>query len=435
MHRRRIVAFYAALVVASVAALLFLVPEKSDFKSSALFARDTYSRESHVDLEAYIDQNLISKGDNVKLEINIRNSNLEPITDLHASIAAPGFGWTAEDLNRQLSPSLSADSTISASIPLSALANSGSYNIVVFFSWDKKSHYTSMVSVGPVRMAGLLGQDRFARFLSRGSQLVKDLTLPIVLAILGYYFQLLQGIRDAKRRRQDRKIEAQRQREQEKREESQQVRQNILPLVMSLAERHYMPIVRASRLLIIDYQTFLSTPTASLDKVFFDALFLLKRMDYLRRDKGQIFFQDGRAEAIASDAWLILREKMLSTLGDMQVGLALEKIGNEDGFADFARRRYSVLLSGAFNRLEHWIKSEPEEFMRYLRLVDLLQAVFRFEANRPFAEHWYGTKKGLSFELELSNFDFSKSVISKAAQARVEALAKGWPSYLADAEF
>lgn len=420
-QRKITIAVVAALVVAALG--LFLAPEKSAFKSSAIFVRDSYSKESHVEIDAQVDRNLISKYDQVSLQINIRNNNTEPITDLRVSISAPGFEWASSDLVRQIPPSVSADSVVTVSMPFKAMANSGSYDIVVFFSWNKKSRYTSAISVGPLKMAGLFGQDRANRFLSRGSQLIKDLTLPIVLALLGYYFQLLQS-----------RVERQRRDEEKARDERQQVRQNILPLVMSLSERHYMPIVRASRLLIIDYQNSLSSSEKSLDKVFFDTLFLLKRMDYLRRDKGQIFFQDSAAEAIASDVWLILREKLLAVLGDSQVGLALKKIQVEDGFAEFSAKRYQLLLNTSFLEFRKWASSEPEEFGRYLRLIDLLQAVFRFESNRPFAEHWYGCKKGLEFETDFAaKLELPRSPLSKSAQTRIETLTKDWPAYFASA--
>jgi len=263
----------AALSVIAVLALcvvLFLTPEKTDFRSSALFARDASSKDTHVDVAAHLDRSILTKDDMAILEVNIQNNNPEPLTDFHFSIAAPGFGWNPEEAKTEIPDTVAANSAVTASIPLKALANSGSYNISIFYSWNRQSRYSSAISLGPLKMAGIFGQDNWSRFLAR-------LTLPIVLAGLGYYFQLRQKTRD----------------------ERQQVRQNILPLVMSLAERHDMPIVTSARILIGHYYdlTQKNPPASSLDEVSFDALFLLKRMDYLRRDKGQIFFQDNAAEA------------------------------------------------------------------------------------------------------------------------------------------
>ena len=397
------------MLVLGAAVALFLSPEGSTLKSSALFARDPYSKETLLDVDAHLDRNVLSREDTVLLEINVRNNNPDPITEFHTSISAPGFEWTQQDVDRQLPVSLPAGSSATAFVPLKALANSGSYNIFLFYSWNKKSRYSSAVSIGPIKMAGVFGLDSWNRFLARGSQLIKDLTLPIVLAVLGYYFQLKQKNRD----------------------ERQEVRQNILPLVMNLAERHYMPIVRSARLLIVDYNSHQSgAGGAPIDKVFFDVMFLLKRMDYLRRDKGQIFFQDSAAEAIAGDAWFILREKLLLVLGDLQVGLALQKIGNDDGYAEFAGKRYQYLLQPAFSGFQTWIASDPDEFKRYLKLVDLLQAIFRYEANRPFAEHWYNAKKVFTFETDfLENHDFPKAAVSAVSRKKIDALGEGWKTY------
>ena len=429
-RRNKVLLGLLAFIIAffGIAAALYLSPPKPDFKSSALFARDAYTKGTKVDVDAHLDRNIVSKGEQVVLQIDVRNNGSETITDFHISASAPGFEWTPKDLDCQLPTTFQADSSATALVPLKALASSGTYNIVLFYSWNKKSRYSSAVSLGPLKMEGLIGQDRWSLFLARGSQLIKDLTLPFVLAGLGAYFQFRQTTRDDAFKL-----------EQKTRDERQAVRQNILPLVMTLAERHYMPIVRSARLLIGDYNGYdthtksgSSSERESFDKVFFDVLFLLKRMDYLRREKGQIFFQDSVAEGIASDAWFVLRERLLAVLGDLQVGLALQKIGNDDGFADFAAKRYQYQFGSAHKALADWIKTDPDDFKRYLKLVDLLQAVFRFEANRPFDEHWYNQKRALSFETDLlKNPDFPKAFVTELSRERIEALQKKWPVYLA----
>jgi hypothetical protein len=442
-----------------VCAALFFAPEKITPLSSALFARDPYAKESRVEVGARLDRNVLSKGDQAILEVNIQNNNTDPLTEFHASITAPGFEWDQGNAEKQLSGSVPAGSSMNAAIPLRAMSRSGTYTVSVFYSWTKKSRYSSAVSLGPLKMEGLFSQDHWSRFLGRGNQLIKDLTLPIVLAVLGYYFQLRQSVRDAKRQRIERRDEIrrqsaenareeqrrdaeklrneQRQNEEKTRDERQQVRQNILPLVMSLAERHYMPIVTSARVLIGHYDlTKKQPPGSSLDEVSFDTLFLLKRMDYLRRDKGQIFFQDNAAEALAADAWFVLREKLRSVLGDSEVELALQKMGNDDRFAD--AKRYQMHIQSPSKKFQKWVASDAKEFERYLELVDVIQAVFRFEANRPFSDHWYGTPKKLLFETEtvqksdfLQNPEFPLTGLSNSSIKKIESLKTQWPHYLA----
>ena len=431
-----------------VCAALFFAPEKIAPLSSALFARDPYAKESHVDVGARLDRNILGKGDQAILEVNIQNNNTDPLTEFHASITAPGFEWSQENAEKQLSGALPAGSSMSAAIPLRAMARSGTYTVSVFYSWTKKSRYSSAVSLGPLKMEGVFSQDHWSRFLGRGNQLIRDLTLPIVLAVLGYYFQLRQSVRDAKRQRVERRDEIrrqsaeklrdeQKQNEEKTRDERQQVRQNILPLVMSLAERHYMPIVTSARVLIGHYDlTKKQPPGSSLDEVSFDTMFLLKRMDYLRRDKGQIFFQDNAAEALAADVWFVIREKFRFVLGESEVELVLQKMGHDDRFAD--AKRYQMHFQTPSRNFQKWVVSNTKEFERYLELVDIIQAVFRFEANRPFSDHWYGTPKKLLFETEtaqkpdfLQNPEFPVTGLSNSSIKKINNLKTEWPHYLA----
>lgn len=360
--------YAAILAVAAVCGALFLAPEKSDFRSSALFARDSAAKDTHVEVATRLDRNILYKDDTAQLQVTFQNDNTDALDNLQVSIAAPGFEWTQTDANK-LNGTLAANSSVSATIPLRALSRSGTYNILILYSWSKKSRYGSALSLGPLKMVGVLGWDNWSRFL-------KSLTLPIVLAALGYYIQLKQKTRD----------------------ERQQVRQNILPLVMTLAESHYMPIVRSAHFLIKHYERDKAIAGATYEETFFDTLFLLKRMDYLRRDKGQIFFQDGAAEKLARDLWLLLREKLRSKFTDAQVELALQKMGNDDSFADFTAKRNLTLLQPAYKGLRTWLNDAPLEFETYLTIVDLIQAIFRCEANRPFEEHWYNRPRQLEFE-------------------------------------
>jgi hypothetical protein len=111
-------------------------------------------------------------------------------------------------------------------------------------------------------------------------------------------------------------------------------------------------------------------------------------------------------------------------------------MGNDDRFAD--SKRYRMHLQIPFNKFQRWIASNQSEFERYLQLVDVIQAVFRLEANRPFSDHWYGTPKKLSFETKtvhkpdfLKNPAFPVAGLSEASIKRIESLKTDWPRYLA----
>ncbi len=144
------------------------------------------------------------------------------------------------------------------------------------------------------------------RFVKRSALLAKDLALPFVLVLLGYLFQKRQAKRD--KEYQD---------SQKERQERQEVRNIILPFVHALVEKHYMPIVRSSLVLIIDAGRWIEEKESTLlELCFFDFVVFLKRMAYLRNDKGQVFFQHRKAEAIASNVWSIARDQFQSVLGE-----------------------------------------------------------------------------------------------------------------------
>jgi hypothetical protein len=418
-----------AIAFAAVLLALFFVPEKNTFTSSALFASDANSAKSKVNVTLHLDRNQVSRGQNLLLTMTVQNDNAAALAGFYASLSAPGFEWDASKFSSQLPTNIASKSTLTRVVPLTALAQSGSYNVVVLYNWNLDAFRSSSLTVGPIRMVGLWGEENWLRFGRRLAQLTKDLTLPIVLAVLGYIFQRLQSRRDRyfqlSQGRRDRAA-----REQEAiRQEREQVRQNILPLVMTLAEQHYMPIVRGARLLIDDHKKLKEhRPDSSEEKIFFDTLFLLKRMDHLRRSKGQIFFQNGLAERIAADSWFVLREGLLSALGEANVALALKDMAVDDGFAEFQPKilKFKKCLEG----FRGYINTNRDEFERYLKLVDLIQAVFRFEANRPFDEHWYGIPRPLIFEFEFdSKPEYPKRNLSEACQNKIKGLPEEWEKY------
>jgi hypothetical protein len=151
-------------------------------------------------------------------------------------------------------------------------------------------------------------------------------------------------------------------------------------------------------------------------------------MDHLRRSKGQIFFQNGLAERIAADSWFVLREGLLSALGEANVALALKDMAVDDGFAEFQPKilKFKKCLEG----FRGYINTNRDEFERYLKLVDLIQAVFRFEANRPFDEHWYGIPRPLIFEFEFdSKPEYPQRNLSEACQNKIKGLPEEWEKY------
>ncbi len=66
----------------------------------------------------------------------------------------------------------------------------------------------------------------------------------------------------------------------------------------------------------------------------------------------------------------------------------------------------------------------------YLKLLDLIQAVFRFEANRPFDEHWYGTPRPLVFVFEFDlKPEYPRGNLSDSSEDKIAELPAQWENY------
>jgi hypothetical protein len=204
---------------------------------------------------------------------------------------------------------------------------------------------------------------------------------------------------------------------QTKREQRQEVRNIILPFVHALAEKHYMPIVRSAVVLMTDAGRWKSAGDASakekyLKLCFYDFVVILKRMTYLRKDKGQVFFQNRQGEAIVSSVWTIARNECQSVFGEDGISaltgvLAEPSAGRhatvpesiDIDYAAFAGKLSDKGIDPHFVKFSQWITQD--DFTKFLNLMNVLQAVFGYESNRPFNEHWYEDSK--IEELEFTN--------------------------------
>jgi predicted solute-binding protein len=416
---------------------LFFFPPGDPQRVAAIFARNDPAKDGGVRVSLRADRNVLEKGDSENLVVEIR-SDSEEVRNLQISIDAPGFAWKPDQL--KVDSTIAPQTSKSYPISLEAAAGSGKYTITVFYHCDAP-HCSSAITAGPIQLRAWYGEDAWVRFFRRLAQLIKDLTLPIVLAVLTYWFNKKQANREAERRSAEteaqrayqeltsaREIERAKNEEAAQhvyqnlirdREERQQVRGMILPLVKELAELHYMPIVRSARLLIIDHRNYLKQfPDTSLEKTLFNLLFLIKRMDYLRQTKGQIFFQSRMGEAIAANAWYVVREKFTLVIGDEQLGLAGKYIKVDDAFPDFAKQ--APRFRKSVDRLNDWVAIHPKDMESCLRLVDLIQGVFRFEANRPFLNHWYAVQLDPVSEME---FEFARLALKEGNPSREQKMA------------
>jgi hypothetical protein len=458
-HWKPIAAISAIVLIA-----LFFFPESNTRRSSALFAQNDPTKDAGVQISVRADRNFAEKGEQVHLALEVRNGPSR-LDNFRLAMSAPGFEWDQGKVPAK--QNVPPGASMLYEVPLTAIAGSGKYSVTVFYALESPSARNAVLTAGLIELDGRYGETAWIRFFRRLSQLLKDLTLPFILAGLAYWFNRKQSDRESDRRaaeeqaqrlrkeeedraqrlRKEEEEKAQRRYEEAKRQQQdrEQVRDMILLLMNQLTEQHYMPIVRAARLLIADWRSSKPAPTkAAQEKNVFNLLFLIKRMDYLRQTKGQIFFQNRLGESIAANAWFVLREKFLKLVGDEQMGQAIKLIGVNDGFADFSPHR--LRFRKATEAFVDWTNAHPEDFEACLQLADLIQGVFRFEANRPFLEHWYGDKVDAVSEMEFEflrgkkgdKLELLRSLASEVkvkdltegAQSRLEELQQKWPQYI-----
>lgn len=402
ISKHKLLTFLAAVAILTV---LFFFPSNSLRARGGQFVRDlSLQRIGNITAWVSTDKNFIEYGDDLTYSVGFFNSGKEEIRNLCIALDAPGFGESQrfQQCNLVIPP----QSTVSITNKLRAISRSGQYRILAIYSAKfGESQLRSSLSTGPIEMEGWFGRNSWVRFIRRIASVAKDLTLPFVLVILGYVFQKRQTAQAA-----------QHEDALKKREERQQVRSTILPFVQALSEKHYMPIVRSSVSFAGDCEKW-SKETDPITKdiksmrCFYDFIVLLKRMAYLRDDKGQIFFQNRIAESIASGAWTIARDRFQAILTQEGMdkylkilpGMDYVKFCNMDS-GEFRQQYAGVDKSPEFQRFVTWLATE--NFVKYLNLIDLIQAVFKFEANRPFDEHWYEDSRIATIEFLSTKNDF-----------------------------
>jgi hypothetical protein len=223
----------------------------------------------------------------------------------------------------------------------------------------------------------------------RFDALLKDLTLPLLLAALGAFFAGRQSRRDADRRTQE-----------SEQAERQDVHHLLLTRVMDLAEQHYLLFVNHARLILIEADKIHGNkPDAAPDKLFLQVLFLLKRMEVFRLTKGGIFFTSRAGERTVGAAWYLLKTKMYAALGDEKAAAVLKVVSSDWDYATYkaklADKTNCADLDQAWIEFEKWLKEAETSnaptgsFWQILGTVDAFQAVMAFEADQALSKYWY----------------------------------------------
>jgi hypothetical protein len=327
------------------------------------------------------DKKIVSPGELLQLSVRFDNSTDSDLTAEIRGLDEPGFAPQKEATGSF--PIVKGSSVDVAPLKLLPSTDRGRYRFTLSYVLTEKSGKTHAgllsSAIVEIKSPEALRSERFWR---RVVGLLKDLTLPIFLAGLGFWFQRRQTNRDNEAREKS-----------DKASRRQEIWQTILPQFYKLSEEHYLPIVRS--LVLMDRFRVTDPTSASkdqIDRLLFEFLFLLVRMDLLRRQRGQFFFRSRKGEEVVSLAWKILLLGSERALTRTVMDEALELMDEKATYLLFCRAlKVKRPLNEMRRRFVDWLKEPIAEqtFDRYAGMAPIMRAILHLEANRPFDQYWY----------------------------------------------
>lgn len=243
--------------------------------------------------------------------------------------------------------------------------------------------------------------------------MLKDLALPILLAVLAYRFKKWEDDREATRRNDENAREAARQAAEKnlelKRHDAEQERQQLfqtwnqmLKVSHEDATKHYMPMVSAARTVrahVLKCRAGLTNPPQNpppADDKYKHALFYLlllrKRNKRFTDDRGGFYFKDRVGEDLAAACWS--ETNRLYIQGDATIRESfselLQHVGADDLLIVFMDKFRKAAAGSVFHVVHKqfcdWLPSpQCEQAMDYL---EAFIAVVEFEMNKPYV-YWY----------------------------------------------
>ncbi len=382
------------LLVVTVWVLWTLPPEGGATQQNAAVTASSPTGMKQLQARMWTDRSIVGPKGEVQLKLWFETSTSDPLPKIEiVDVQEPGFMYVP--LNLDATGSSKSRLEVAGPIKLSPSTDHGRYRVTVRYRvTDAQGQvHEGAISSGPITIRDERVEKRQLRF-RRLIALFKDLTLPLVLAGLGFWFQRWQGRRDEELKRKETK-EARRREKKEAAEASrQEIWKTILPHFYELSEKHYLPIVRSLRMVNrYRLKDWTAATQEEKDRLLYEFLFLLLRMKVFREDKGQFFFKSRLGEMVVSDTWGPLFLGSRHYLGQERIDDVLEKMTVETTYKEF---RYLLQVSQPIKdtqtKFADWnAKPVEEQFYRYTSFSVIMQGTLYFEANRPFDRDWYGT--------------------------------------------
>jgi hypothetical protein len=411
------IALIVLAVVVVVVWQLYTFPERTnETQQSAVVVSSSPPGLKDLHVRLWVSDSVVAPGGSAKMALRFENGTGQELTGLRIETTEPGFA--AQPLVPK-NTVLAKGATELPEIELKPSVDHGKYRITVRY-WVTDANgleHEGAISTTPVVVRDEAAEKRYLVY-RRVVSLFRDLTLPLVLALLGLWFQISQAKRDERLKSRD-AAESRR----------QEIWTTILPHFYALSENCYLPIVRSLRMIEhfriekpkVDPD---NKEKEQMNHLLFEYLYLLVRMDGLRRKQGQVFFKCRKGEEVATLAWKVVMRGSERHIGRAYMDAALEKLT-----VDTTYKQFNFLLkeSGALHEVEerflawnvnaHQEPDPKQNFYRYTCLMEIMQATIYFEANRPFDQDWY--EEPTNFKLrEVKDEEFPTDHVEDIAEMK-----------------
>jgi hypothetical protein len=224
------------------------------------------------------------------------------------------------------------------------------------------------------------------------------MALPIILLVLGVQLNRVTAKRDRRRAAVEAAQEQIRKDREREQDEDQQIVRILLPKVMDLAGKYYLPMSGNAERFVLVSKSGMDKP----EEPVFHLLNFFVIARALKDAAGGIFFKDLEGEKIFAGGNRILRAVTLQACGkeeDLNYTLdwlaALAPKGRWPRLADVQGEQEE-----GWTRLETWLKglsTDKAYAVRYL--FNVLRGVLSYETNAPYFNWYRGTGAAIRFEL------------------------------------
>jgi hypothetical protein len=290
--------------------------------------------------------------------------------------------------------------------------------LVMLFSWDEggsASHYDGFAVTSPITVVGSLRQGAL-RALKLASAFIHDFSIPVILLVLGVFFNYKQSERAEKLARRETKrakVLAQREteranefaREQDAQAQRQAILQTMLPAYSKLVQEHYLPVTRRIDTVLAESARFFASNAALTDqssqedrarvladeeRLLCSVLLMRRRMLLWLLRRGGIYFVAVSGELLYKELsngfLLICHERM----GQDDFDSAVELLDAEDTVNQALNKfRTTDARTRLTERFSAWVEGgttadATDKFGTCVNLLRMMNELFKFECNRPF---------------------------------------------------